>query len=59
MPLVNCRYEGYVHAYEGSKLVYCSEAEEWDHYGEPGTGYGWCPHDTDAAGVPVVVRTFL
>lgn len=48
----------YTHRYDpAGRLVACSEAVEFDHYGQPGTGYGNCPHDVDDDGTPVIVET--
>lgn len=40
----------------GEQHIWCSEAIEWDHYGQPGTGFGWCPHDVDEYGDPLIVE---
>lgn len=40
----------------GDEQTWCSEAIEWDHYGEPGTGWGCCPHLTDEDGAPLIVH---
>lgn len=51
--------QNYTHRVWGSPdspQIWCSEAAEWDHYGEPGTGWGECPHLKDEDGLPLIVH---
>jgi hypothetical protein len=60
MIVLGTGFVSYTHHYDrDGRLVSCSEVEQWTDETGARLGWGNCPHDVDADGLPLVVEAPL